>query len=235
MTTITLIDAHGSDHGLRVEVDTGQHTVTIVQWGELCEPSPAGNFMPHTQTRTMSLRVCLEYAAKDGRRTDSQRDRVITGALHYLSYHGGTEERFDEGTRPCDHFAYDPKVRCDACHRARPTLVLHAAGGHFIGAREWHNESWLPEGATPRSRAWWRAWARREGYKLREHRPSRFTQIFADHALPPLPDTASVLDMRWQAGTGDWWAKTEAGWYWLRGDIKKEWKAAPMGPPGERP
>ena len=113
-----LIDAHGPDHGLRVEVCTYSHTVTAVQWGELCEPDHEDEVHPRTTEIVIALRECLEYAAKDGRWHDSQRDRVICGALHYLSHWGGTVYWYPEGTTPCQHFDHDPAVPCAVCREA---------------------------------------------------------------------------------------------------------------------
>ncbi len=49
--------------------------------------------------------------------------------------------------------------------------------------------------------------------------------IFTKHNLPPAP--GDVVDMRWKARTDDWYVKTEAGWYWLRGKV---WTQVPYGP-----
>lgn len=105
MTRITLIDAYGSDHGLRVEVDTYSHTVSIAQWSECCEPDENGSYAPHIQTSEMDLAECLEHA-RDGRHHPSQSSRVIQGALNYLAYHGGDAdyEYLDDDDHPRRHF-----------------------------------------------------------------------------------------------------------------------------------
>lgn len=52
----------------------------------------------------------------------------------------------------------------------------------------------------------------------------------------PLPPHRPVTNLRWMATSQDWWAKTPQGWYWLRGDATaRQWRHAPMGPPGENP
>ena len=90
-----LIDAHGPDHGLKVEV-TG-HEVDIDQWidGSECD-EPFGG----VQTATFDLKDCLDH----GRGSKSQRCRVIDGALELLSHRGGSYELMGPDEEPCDHF-----------------------------------------------------------------------------------------------------------------------------------
>ena len=99
----TLIDAYGSTHGLRVEVDTYSHTVEIVEWAELCEPDENGSYCPHLYSTSMSLAECLAHA-NDGRKHESQSSRVIQGALNYLAHHGGDLEYLNDGDHPRRHF-----------------------------------------------------------------------------------------------------------------------------------
>jgi hypothetical protein len=55
--------------------------------------------------------------------------------------------------------------------------------------------------------------------------------IFEKHKLPASPGPA--LDARWIAQSGDWWVKTEKGWFWLdeRKGFDGVWMLAPNGPP----
>lgn len=122
-----LIDAHGGTHGLRVEIDHGE--VSVYQWGELDDPDENGDYRQRIQSMTMTTRECLEHAANGWRRYDSQRDRVIAGALDCLATYGGEESDVDG--RPCDHFGqywgplhlpygltrgeYDRNLTCGGC------------------------------------------------------------------------------------------------------------------------
>lgn len=54
-----------------------------------------------------------------------------------------------------------------------------------------------------------------------------------EKAALPVPE-GRLLKARWIAGVGDWYVKTESGWLWCR-EGSREWKACPMGPPGENP
>lgn len=100
-----LIDAHGSDNGLKIELDN--RDVVLSQWGKLCEPNEHGSYCPRISSVTVSLRECLEYAFRDGRRNDSMHGRVITGALAYHSYWGGEEEWVSDDDCPCQHFGME--------------------------------------------------------------------------------------------------------------------------------
>lgn len=57
---------------------------------------------------------------------------------------------------------------------------------------------------------------------------NREEKILTEKGLP-LPPYLPVVKL-W-IGNGDWWVKTPKGWYWLRGEAK-QWRPAPMGPPG---
>ena len=98
-----LIDAHGTDHGLRVECSNRE--VTIVQWGELCEPDESGSYRPHLHETTMTLAECL-VRVEFGHHS-SQKSRVISGALSHLFHFGGEETFLDDDDRPSDHFIED--------------------------------------------------------------------------------------------------------------------------------
>lgn len=104
MLTMVLFDAHGPDHGLSVSLDGGD--VTVTDWCQGDGDPDEGDYTPtHLHRATMDLATCLKYAAKSGRAPfDSQRDRVIQGALEYLSYWGGEEELLDDDATPCQHF-----------------------------------------------------------------------------------------------------------------------------------
>ena len=54
-----------------------------------------------------------------------------------------------------------------------------------------------------------------------------YAAILAKNGVPPAP--GAVLDARYIAANGDWWARTALGWYWLRNH--KDWVPAPNGPP----
>jgi hypothetical protein len=104
-----LIDAHGSDHGLSVEVERRQ--VTIRQWAEYDEPDEDGSYSPHIQMATVDLATLLDSTAVHMKHSGNppsvhkgMRDRVVDAALAWLSYWGGEEERVDDGDRPCQHF-----------------------------------------------------------------------------------------------------------------------------------
>jgi len=63
---------------------------------------------------------------------------------------------------------------------------------------------------------------------------SGYEEIMERHNLPPLEGT--IVKMRCTFAGEDWWAKTEHGWFWLRGDaLDRKWAPAPLGPPGEDP
>jgi hypothetical protein len=100
-----LIDAHGADHGLSVEVHN--HDVTIRQWAECCEPDEHGSYSPHIQVARMSLRKLLDRSQphfRMGVSFDSMHARIIKAALHWLDYYGGDEERVSDDDTPCQHF-----------------------------------------------------------------------------------------------------------------------------------
>jgi len=61
----------------------------------------------------------------------------------------------------------------------------------------------------------------------------RNAQILNEKGLP-LPPQMPILNLRFNIGTVDWYAKTPKGWYWLRTqDVRTyEWKVCPYGPPG---
>lgn len=120
MNTMIIFDAHGPDHALRVTLENGE--VEIAQWGELCEPNHDDETMPHIQTASMSLAECLKYAADDGRHNNSQRGRVVTGALAYLSHWGGSEDLLAEKSSPCEHFDGE----CCVCVPWKVGDIVHA-------------------------------------------------------------------------------------------------------------
>ncbi len=105
---ITYIDAHGPDHGLSIVIDLDRHRVHIRQWGELCEPDHDGNVSPHVRSGIISLDALMDPNGKHfscGRvNTTSQRAKVASLALNWMSYWGGDEEMLDEADRPCKHF-----------------------------------------------------------------------------------------------------------------------------------
>jgi len=134
---IVYIDAHGPDHGLKIEIDTDRHEVTVRQWSECCEPNDEGSYSPHIQTATVELSRLLDPKAEHlrGRVLDrsSMRRKVADAALCWLGYWGGDEEPCEDDERPCDYFgsywgrhqAKDAKARpehyrCDTCG-AMPT------------------------------------------------------------------------------------------------------------------
>lgn len=48
--------------------------------------------------------------------------------------------------------------------------------------------------------------------------------------MPPFPqELGEVLERRYVAGTGDWYARTAAGWYWYDADART-WNFLPLGP-----
>jgi len=66
-----------------------------------------------------------------------------------------------------------------------------------------------------------------------EDRIERIRQTFEARGIPQPP--GNLIDARWIA-TGDWWAKTDQGWFWMRDDgPRMKWMEAPLGPPGENP
>lgn len=108
-----LINAHGPDHGLSVEVSleprsryrpAWRTTVTIRQWGECCEPDEHGSYSPHVQEATVDLRTLLTGAWHVHGNFPSMRDRLINAALNYLGHWGGEENYVDDDDRPCQHF-----------------------------------------------------------------------------------------------------------------------------------
>lgn len=67
-------------------------------------------------------------------------------------------------------------------------------------------------------------------------RAEEYKQILQDKGLP-LPPQLPILKLRYSMGNMDWYAKTLEGWFWMRTQdvLDYEWKACPMGPPGESP
>lgn len=101
-----LINAHGPDHGLSVEVVYGD--VIVRQWGERDEPDEHGSHMPHIQTARIALENLLDknlphYACGNVSR-GSMHEKIIDLALNWLGYSGGHECFVDDTDRPCDHF-----------------------------------------------------------------------------------------------------------------------------------
>ena len=50
-------------------------------------------------------------------------------------------------------------------------------------------------------------------------------EVLTKHGIPQPP--GEVIQARYHMGRLDWYAETEAGWYWWSG---KEWLFCPMGP-----
>jgi len=102
-----LIDAHGPDHGLKIEV-TSRHCVVVEQWGECCEPDEHGSYSPHIQHVEVLLRDLLDSSAPHysgaGASHKSMHDKVKDLALAYLGYWGGEERYVSDEDRPCQHF-----------------------------------------------------------------------------------------------------------------------------------
>lgn len=78
-----LINAHGPDHGLSVEVVYGD--VIVRQWGERDEPDEHGSHMPHIQTARIALENLLDknlphYACGNVSR-GSMHEKIIDLAL----------------------------------------------------------------------------------------------------------------------------------------------------------
>ena len=65
---------------------------------------------------------------------------------------------------------------------------------------------------------------------------NRSNQLIADHQLPTLDK--KIIRMSHQMGTGDWWAKTDEGWFYCRTqDVepkRRKWQPSVYGPPGEQ-
>lgn len=61
-------------------------------------------------------------------------------------------------------------------------------------------------------------------------RRERYKAILAQGGIP-MPPGEELRHVRWQAGSADWYAQTELGWFWL--DVRpnaKEWKPTLFGP-----
>lgn len=105
-TLKTLIDAHGSDHGLKVELYGG--VLTVTKWSELCEPDENGSCQPRLETGQFDLGLALrEYAAHDGRKDPSMTSRVTGAATYMLAAWGGVADWLDDDATPADHFCED--------------------------------------------------------------------------------------------------------------------------------
>lgn len=105
-TTMTLIDAHGSDHGLKVEL--WDRTLIVTEWCEACEPNEAGGYDKWLHRGSFELGAALrEYAANDGRWDPSMTSRVTGAATYMLATWGGATEWLDDDATPADHFCED--------------------------------------------------------------------------------------------------------------------------------
>lgn len=101
-----LIDAHGPDHGLYIDIT--RREVTIRQWCEADEPDPeTGECHKHICEAQVSLAALVAHWRKHHRsrpRTKSMRDKIVDLALAWFSYYGGEETPVDQSDNPCQHF-----------------------------------------------------------------------------------------------------------------------------------
>ncbi len=108
ISSISYINAHGSDHGLSIEIDLDRRSVTIREWAECCEPDEHGSYSPHVVSATIWFEDLLAPNGKHRScgqvKSTSQREHIATLAINWLAYWGGDEERVDDSDRPCDHF-----------------------------------------------------------------------------------------------------------------------------------
>ena len=105
--TRTLIDAHGSDHGLKVEL--WDRTLIVTQWAYDCEPDEHGHYNPRLVSVSRGLGLALtEYADTQPDPHGSQRDRIIRAATHMLCLCGSDDiEWLSEDATPAQHFLED--------------------------------------------------------------------------------------------------------------------------------
>jgi hypothetical protein len=120
ITGLTLINAHGDNHGLFVEVDTWNHLVDIGQWWEANDPDEDGvwrSYLEHVQVKLAELLDPKQPHMESVNPHTSQTQRVIQAALAYLSHWGGGTDGIDDttGEYPCGYFEHDPKVKCHRC------------------------------------------------------------------------------------------------------------------------
>jgi len=48
---------------------------------------------------------------------------------------------------------------------------------------------------------------------------AEYLDLVAKHGLPEPPE-GDILEMQWTASTGDWYLRTEAGWFYCRCDVR---------------
>lgn len=126
ISTMILIDAHGTDHGLKIELDN--RVVSVTQWAQLCEPDENGDWCPHLLHFTCTLDEAMQASKRYSTTFASQASRLKTGAIDTMFRDGHDyQDDLPESAEPADYFSEDLDARPAAALSAPPQVIAQVS------------------------------------------------------------------------------------------------------------